>query len=91
MICPESSFLSVAFKARLAAQFADAPIPSASLPADTAAARYRRIRRAGTWDHTHEVLLVSRTHQGSPGVNFVTPLRRAGANIVIDRRRQRSA
>jgi surfeit locus 1 family protein len=71
------------FNAKLASRWASAPIPIDSLPVDTALARYRRVRIAGTWDHAHEVLLVSRTHNGSPGVNFITPLKRAGSDTAI--------
>jgi surfeit locus 1 family protein len=47
----------------------------AELPADTAAAHYRRVRVVGgVWDFEHQIALIGRTRQGSPGVNIVTPL-----------------
>jgi surfeit locus 1 family protein len=72
-----------AFNARLYARFAAPPVPLAALPTDTAESRYRRVALEGTWDTTREVRLVSRTRNGSPGINFVTPLRRAGTDTVV--------
>lgn len=51
-----------------------------ALPADTAAARFRRVRLVGRFDYANEVVVMARTHEGSPGVNVVTPLRPVGAD-----------
>lgn len=72
-----------AHNARLYSRFATAPVSVASLPRDTAESRYRRVIIEGTWDLPREALLVSRTRNGSPGVNFVTPLRRAGTDTAV--------
>ncbi len=71
-----------AFNARLSARLALPPVAIDSLPPDTAAARYRRVRLRGTWDAAHEMILVSRTRNGSPGVNFITPLRLPGRDTA---------
>jgi len=49
-----------------------------ALPTDTAQARFRRVRLVGRFDYAHEVVVMARTHEGSPGVNVVTPLRLVG-------------
>jgi surfeit locus 1 family protein len=61
----------------------EVPVPFASLPADTAAARYRRASLTGVFDYAQELVLSSRTYQGSPGVDLVTPLRVAGSDIAV--------
>jgi surfeit locus 1 family protein len=61
--------------ALVASRLAAAPIPLDSLPRDSALAQYRRVKFAGTYDFSHEMVLVNRIHDGSPGVNLVTPLR----------------
>jgi surfeit locus 1 family protein len=59
----------------------------AALPADTAASRFRRVRLAGRFDYAHEVAVMARIREGSPGVHLVTPLRlvdaAAGAPAVL--------
>ena len=71
-------------RARNAVVAARLSLPEAAgaraLPADTAAARFRRVRLVGRFDYANEVVVMARTHQGSPGVNVVTPLRLAGAD-----------
>lgn len=53
------------------------------LPADTAAARFRRVRLTGRFDYDHEVRLTGRSRNGSPGVNIITPLRLADTNVAV--------
>jgi len=55
----------------------------AELPGDTAQARYRRVTLEGTYDLDYEFLLIGRSHNGSPGVYFVTPLRLAGTDTAV--------
>ncbi len=77
-----------------------------SLPADTAKARFRRVRVRGSLDYDNEIVHTLRGRGGSPGVNILTPLRRAGNDtgvllnrgwvyapdgIVVDLRRWREA
>lgn len=72
-----------AVNARLYGRLAAPPVPIAALPRDTAAARYRRVLLAGAWDLSREAVLVSRTRNGSPGVNLVTPLRLPGRDTAL--------
>jgi len=71
----------------IAAQQGQPSVQFASLPRDTATAHYRRATAAGAFDYDHELVLASRTHQGSPGVELVTPMRLAGTDtaVLVDR------
>ena len=69
--------------ALIAAQRLDAPVAFSELPRDTAAARYRAAHVDGHYDYAHEVVLASRTHQGSPGVEILTPVRVAGSDTAV--------
>ena len=51
------------------------PVALAELPRDTALARFRAVRLTGTYDYANEHYVVGRSHQGSPGVHIITPLR----------------
>jgi surfeit locus 1 family protein len=53
------------------------------LPADTAAARFRRVRLRGVYDFSNEIIHTLRGREGSPGVNILTPLRRAGNDTAV--------
>jgi surfeit locus 1 family protein len=55
----------------------------ASVPRDTARAHYRKATVTGRFDYDHEVVLAARTHQGSPGVDLITPLRIPGSDTAI--------
>jgi surfeit locus 1 family protein len=67
----------------IAAQQRSQPVEFASLPADTAAARYRRAVLTGVFDYDHELVAAGRTRQGSPGVDLVTPMRVPGTDTVV--------
>jgi surfeit locus 1 family protein len=67
----------------IAAQQRAQPVEFASLPADSAAARYRRAVVTGRFDYDHELVVSGRTHQGSPGVEIVTPMRVAGTDTAV--------
>ena len=69
--------------ALVAAQQRDAPVAFALLPRDTAAVHYRPARVVGRYDYDHELVLGSRTNNGSPGVDLVTPVRVAGSDTAI--------
>jgi len=71
----------------IAAQRLDAPVEFGALPRDTSAARYRAAHVEGRYDYDHEVLLASRTYQGSPGVELFTPVRIVGSDtaVLVDR------
>jgi surfeit locus 1 family protein len=59
------------------------PVELATLPRDTGAAHYRAARLTGRFDYDHEIVLSGRTHQGSPGVNLITPVRVAGTDTAV--------
>ena len=73
--------------AAIGAQQKEPIVQFASLPRDSAAAQYRRAVVTGRFDYANELVLSSRTHQGSPGVELVTPLRLAGSDtaVLVDR------
>lgn len=76
-----------AHNAVVAAQRLDAPVEFGALPRDTVAAHYRAAHLEGTYDYAHELVLASRTRQGSPGVEILTPVRVAGSDtaVLVDR------
>jgi surfeit locus 1 family protein len=67
----------------IAAQQGAQPVELASLPRDTALAHYRRATATGRFDFDRELVLSARTHEGSPGVDLVTPLRLAGSDTAV--------
>ena len=72
-----------ASNALVASRLDSAVVSPADLPADTTAARYRRVRVTGTYDWANEIVLSGRARNGSPGVNLLTPLRVAGSDTAI--------
>ena len=72
-----------AFNAILSARLAAAPADIATLPADTALGHYRRVHAAGTMLYDREVVYAGRSHEGSPGVDLLTPLKLAGRDTVV--------
>jgi surfeit locus 1 family protein len=69
--------------ALVAARLDSIPVDVASLPRDTALARFRRVRVVGVPDYEHELVWAARTHKGSPGVNLLTPVRLPGSDTAI--------
>ena len=57
--------------------------PFADLPADTSRAHSRPAQVRGRFDYEHELVLAGRTHQGSPGVELLTPVRLPGRDTVV--------
>jgi surfeit locus 1 family protein len=72
-----------AHNAVIAQQRHRSPVPFATLPRDTAQARYRAATLAGRFDYEHELVLTNRTRRGSPGVELLTPVRVAGTDTVV--------
>jgi surfeit locus 1 family protein len=72
-----------AFNALMAKQQRTRPIPFRRLPRDTAGAHYRGASVEGRLDYEHEVVVANRTRRGSPGVEFITPLRIAGTDTAV--------
>lgn len=60
-----------------------APVSLDALPADTGARHYRRVRVEGRPDYGREIVLVTRSRAGSPGVHLVTPVRVAGRDTAV--------
>lgn len=58
------------------------PMPLALIPRDSSA-RYRPATVTGRLDYAHELVLASRTHQGSPGVELLTPVRVPGSDTAV--------
>jgi surfeit locus 1 family protein len=73
----------LARNAAVAAQQRDTPIAFSALPRDTAAAHYRPTSVVGRYDYEHELVLSGRTHNGSPGVELLTPVRIAGNDTAV--------
>lgn len=67
----------------IAAHLAEPPRPVDQLLAQGGDLRYRRATATGTPDYQHEIVLAVRTHEGSPGVNLITPLRLAGSDRTV--------
>jgi surfeit locus 1 family protein len=57
--------------------------PLRAVPADTAKARFRRVRVAGRLDYPREIVLTGRSRRGSPGVNILTPVHLAGTDTLV--------
>lgn len=72
-----------AANAILASRRAAPEVELDSLPPDTAAARFRRVRVRGSYDHPQEIILTLRGRNGSPGVNILTPLLRTRRDTVV--------
>lgn len=64
------------------ARLAEPPALLTSLPADSSS-RLRRAFVSGTPDYDHELVLAPRSHEGSPGVHLVTPVRIAGRDTAV--------
>lgn len=58
-------------------------IPFDSIPADSSQSKFRRVKVHGTYDYSHQILWTLRGRDGSPGVNILTPLRRAGTDTAV--------
>jgi surfeit locus 1 family protein len=54
-----------------------------ALPSDTSAAHFRRVRIRGAYDYANEIVYTLRGRNGSPGVNILTPIRRAGTDTAV--------
>jgi len=69
--------------ALLAARRSAPEVELDSLPRDTAAAHFRRVRLRGIYDHAEEIILTLRGRNGSPGINILTPLLRANNDTAV--------
>ena len=69
--------------AMLASRRYTPPVSLDSLPADTGAAHFRRVRFSGNYDYAQEIVYTLRGRNGSPGVNIITPLLINGRDTVV--------
>lgn len=72
-----------ALNARLSSRLFAPPLAVRDVLRDSATAGFRRASAVGTYDFANEFVVASRTRQGSPGVNIVTPLRLAGTDTAV--------
>jgi surfeit locus 1 family protein len=59
------------------------PVRIADLARDTTGAHYRPVTVSGDYDYANELVVSGRTHQGSPGVELLTPVRLAGSDTAV--------
>ena len=71
------------FNTQLRARAETQPIDLGRLPADTGTAHFTRVHVEGTYDFDHEIRITNRSRNGSPGINIITPLRRAGNDTAV--------
>jgi surfeit locus 1 family protein len=72
-----------AFNAILTERLAAPSVDVTTLPGDTAVGHYRRVSADGVLLYDREVVYAGRSHEGSPGVDLLTPLRIAGRDTVV--------
>ena len=75
-------------RALLASFAARASLPPQTGPLSDARAaeqRFARLRVRGRYDSAHQVLLENIVHDGRPGYYVLTPLRTAGAAVLVNR------
>ena len=72
-----------AFNETVVTRLREEPVAVGALPTDTAFGHYRRAAAAGTLEFDREVLLAGRSHDGSPGVNILTPLHAGMGDTVV--------
>jgi surfeit locus 1 family protein len=71
----------------LASRLHTPALPLSELPPDSAGAHWRRALATGSYDFDHQIVLSGRTHDGSPGVQILTPLRleSGGPAVLVNR------
>jgi surfeit locus 1 family protein len=72
-----------AFNTVLAERLAAPPVEVTALPPDTALGHYRRVSASGAMLYDREVVYAGRSHEGSPGVDLLTPMKIAGHDTVV--------
>lgn len=64
---------------------AAAPLDLASIPSDLAPLEFRRVRVRGIFDHARELYVYGRSPRGNDGYFIITPLRRDGDVLLVNR------
>ena len=72
-----------AFNSKVVERLRETPQPLATLSPDTSLGHYRQLSVSGTFDFDREVFLAGRSHNGSPGVNLLTPLRTGAGDSAV--------
>ncbi|MGH7654205.1 MAG: SURF1 family protein, partial [Gemmatimonadaceae bacterium] len=72
-----------AFNAELSSRLAAPLADVTALPGDTAAGHYRRVAASGVMLYDREVVFAGRSHEGSPGVDLLTPMKIDGHDTVV--------
>jgi len=72
-----------AHNAAFAARLKTPPVTLAQLPLDTPSAHWRRAIVHGSYDFDNEIVLSGRTHDGSPGVQILTPLHPDSGGVAV--------
>ncbi|HEV8409195.1 MAG TPA: SURF1 family protein [Gemmatimonadaceae bacterium] len=72
-----------AFNTVLAGRLASPPAEVTTLPVDTGLGHYRRVSATGMMLYDREVVYAGRSHEGSPGVDLLTPMKIAGHDTVV--------
>lgn len=76
-----------AYNAVLLSRLGQPRLTATGFPGDTAEGHYRRGTASGVLQYELEIAWAPRARQGSPGVNFLTPLKVAGSDtmLLVDR------
>ena len=69
--------------ATIARQRLNTIVPVGELPRDSGEAHYRGASVRGRFDYEHELVFANRTRRGSPGVEFLTPVRLPGTDTAV--------
>ncbi|MGI8510355.1 MAG: SURF1 family protein [Gemmatimonadaceae bacterium] len=90
IICVSSGFWQLRrltqrreLNAKVIARLGEPPIPVAALPRDSSSLHYKQVHVRGVYDYAHQITLVDRSRNGSPGVNIITPVRIAGTDTAV--------
>ncbi|MGI8549066.1 MAG: SURF1 family protein [Gemmatimonadaceae bacterium] len=72
-----------ALNSKIVARLGYAPIAATALPRDSSSLHYKQVRVRGVYDYAHQIMLVDRSRNGSPGVNIITPVRIVGTDTAV--------
>jgi surfeit locus 1 family protein len=75
----------LALNERVAARMRQPPLADAAVAADTARSLYRLAVLEGEYDVARSIVLPGRSFNGVPGVHLLTPLRRGGRAVLVNR------
>jgi surfeit locus 1 family protein len=73
----------LAMNARIESRMSGPALPVANVDRDTTKSRFATVIVSGVPDYEHEVVLTHRGHNGSPGVDVLTPVRIPGQDTAV--------